>query len=82
MFINLRSCLPALLAYFTEVDHSDRAAIIAIEPTSGHALGVARWYAVGRQCLCLCRHVGGDVHVSATRAWIVASDRSPSPQDG
>jgi hypothetical protein len=77
LFINLRSCLPALLAYFTEVDHSDRAAIIAIEPTSVQALGVARWYAAARQCLCLTRHVGGDAHVSATSAWIVAADRSP-----
>ena len=32
-----------MLAYFTEVDHSDREAIIALEPGSGQALGVARY---------------------------------------
>ena len=66
-----------MLSHFTEVDHSDRAAIIASEPTSGQALGVARWYAGRRWCLCPTRHVGSDAHVSATRAWIVAADRSP-----
>jgi ribosomal protein S18 acetylase RimI-like enzyme len=34
---------PAMLAYFTEVDHSHREAIIALEPRSGQALGVARY---------------------------------------
>jgi RimJ/RimL family protein N-acetyltransferase len=42
-FTSLRELSPATLAYFTEVDHSDREAIIAIEPTSGQALGVARY---------------------------------------
>ena len=32
-----------MLAYFTEVDHSDREAIIALEPGSGQPLGVARY---------------------------------------
>jgi protein lysine acetyltransferase len=41
--ISLRELSPAMLAYFTEVDHSDREAIIAIEPRSGEALGVARY---------------------------------------
>jgi len=41
--MRLRELSPATLAYFTEVDHSDRDAIIAIEPTSGQALGVARY---------------------------------------
>jgi hypothetical protein len=50
-FMNLRSCLPAMLAYFTEVDHSDREAIIAVEPTSGQALGVGRWCAGGAPVL-------------------------------
>ena len=34
---------PTLLTYFTEVDHSHREAIIALEPGSGQALGVARY---------------------------------------
>lgn len=34
---------PTVLAYFTEVDHSDREAIIALKPGSGDALGVARY---------------------------------------
>ena len=38
-----RELSPAMLAYFTEVDHSDREAIIALEPGSGQALGVARY---------------------------------------
>ena len=40
---SFRELSPAMLAYFTEVDHSDREAIIAIEPGSGEALGVARY---------------------------------------
>jgi L-amino acid N-acyltransferase YncA len=42
-FMSLRSLSPRMLAYFTEVDHSDREAVIAIEPSSGRALGVARY---------------------------------------
>jgi acetyltransferase len=42
-FTNLRELSPAMLAYFTEVDHSDREAIIAIDPASRAALGVARY---------------------------------------
>ena len=38
-----RELSPATLSYFTEVDHSNREAIIAIEPISGQALGVARY---------------------------------------
>ncbi len=34
---------PGDLAYFVDVDHSDHEAIIAIEPSSGEALGVARY---------------------------------------
>jgi GNAT superfamily N-acetyltransferase len=32
-----------MLAYLTEVDHTNHEAIIAIEPTTGRALGVARY---------------------------------------
>jgi GNAT superfamily N-acetyltransferase len=42
-FMSLSSLSPRMLAYFTEVDHSDREAIIAIEPRSSQALGVARY---------------------------------------
>ena len=38
-----RELSPTVLAYFTEVDHSDREAIIALKPGSGEALGVARY---------------------------------------
>jgi len=41
--MRLRELSPTMLAYFTEVDHSDREAIIAICPDSGEALGVARY---------------------------------------
>jgi RimJ/RimL family protein N-acetyltransferase len=41
--MRLRELSPAMLADFTEVDHSDREAIIAIRPNSGEALGVARY---------------------------------------
>jgi acetyltransferase len=41
--MRLRELSPAMLADFTEVDHSDREAIIAIGPSSGEALGVARY---------------------------------------
>ena len=44
-FMNLSGQSPATIAYVTEVDHSDRAAIIAIEPTPPLALGVALWCA-------------------------------------
>jgi RimJ/RimL family protein N-acetyltransferase len=42
-FMNLRALSPAMLADFTEVDHFDHEAVIAIEPSSGQALGVARY---------------------------------------
>jgi L-amino acid N-acyltransferase YncA len=34
---------PTTLTYFTDVDHSHQEAIIALEPNSGQALGVARY---------------------------------------
>ena len=40
-FMNLSGQSPATIAYVTELDHSDREAIIAIEPTPAPALGVA-----------------------------------------
>ena len=42
-FQRLTELTPATLAYLTEVDHTDHEAIIAIEPSVGHALGVARY---------------------------------------
>jgi GNAT superfamily N-acetyltransferase len=43
-FFTIQSELtPDMLAYLTEVDHTDHEAIIAIEPTAGRALGVARY---------------------------------------
>ena len=33
----------AMLRYFTEVDHSDHEALIAIQPATGEAVGVARY---------------------------------------
>ena len=42
-FINLRGLTPAMLGNFTEVDHSNHEAVIAIESSSGQALGVARY---------------------------------------
>ena len=42
-FMNLRGLTPAMLVNFTEVDHSDQEAVIAIDPSSGQALGVARY---------------------------------------
>jgi hypothetical protein len=44
-FMTLRGQSPATLADVTEVDHPDREEIIAIEPTPGQALAVARWCA-------------------------------------
>jgi L-amino acid N-acyltransferase YncA len=41
--MNLRGLSPAMLVDFTEVDHSDHEAVIAIERSSGQALGVARY---------------------------------------
>ena len=40
---SFRELPPTMLTYFTEVDHSHREAIIALEPGSGQALGVARY---------------------------------------
>jgi len=40
---SFRELPPTLLTYFTEVDHSDREAIIALEPGSSQPLGVARY---------------------------------------
>ena len=42
-FMRLRHLSPGTLSQFTELDHANREAIIAIEPASGHALGVARY---------------------------------------
>jgi ribosomal protein S18 acetylase RimI-like enzyme len=42
-FMELRGLSPAMLANFTELDHSDHEAVIAIEPSSGQPLGVARY---------------------------------------
>ena len=42
-FMNLRGLTPAMLANFTEVDHSNHEAVIAIESSSGQAVGVARY---------------------------------------
>jgi GNAT superfamily N-acetyltransferase len=42
-FRGLNELSPTMLAYFTDVDHSNREAIIALEPDSGQALGVARY---------------------------------------
>ena len=42
-FINLRGLTPAMLGNFTEVDHLNHEAVIAIESSSGQALGVARY---------------------------------------
>jgi ribosomal protein S18 acetylase RimI-like enzyme len=42
-FSYLQELSPGTLAYLTEVDHVDHEAVIAIEPSSGHALGVARY---------------------------------------
>ncbi len=40
--MNVRERSPATLADITEDEHPDRVAIVAIEPSSGEALGVAR----------------------------------------
>jgi acetyltransferase len=42
-FTWLRELTPELLVRYTELDHSEREAIVAIEPSSGAPLGVARW---------------------------------------
>jgi nucleotide-binding universal stress UspA family protein/GNAT superfamily N-acetyltransferase len=42
-FRDVSRLTPKTLAYLTEVDHVDHEAIIAIEPSGGHALGVARY---------------------------------------
>jgi RimJ/RimL family protein N-acetyltransferase len=34
---------PGMLRYFTEVDHHDHEALIAIDPETGHLVGVARY---------------------------------------
>lgn len=34
---------PGMLRYFTEVDHHDHEALIAIDPATGHLVGVARY---------------------------------------
>ena len=39
---------PAELAYLVDVDHKDHEAIIAIDPSSGEALGIARSTSQGR----------------------------------
>jgi nucleotide-binding universal stress UspA family protein/GNAT superfamily N-acetyltransferase len=42
-FGNVQPLTPETIAYLTEVDHIDHEAIIAIEPETGDALGVARY---------------------------------------
>jgi hypothetical protein len=42
-FHDVSELTPTMLAYLTEVDHIDHEATIAIDPSSGHALGVARY---------------------------------------
>jgi nucleotide-binding universal stress UspA family protein/GNAT superfamily N-acetyltransferase len=42
-FTHVETLTPEMLAYLTEVDHVDHEAIIAIEPTAGDAVGVARF---------------------------------------
>lgn len=42
-FRDLRALSPEMLVDFTEVDHSNHEAVIAVEPSSGQALGVARY---------------------------------------
>ena len=42
-FGNVQPLTPETVAYLTEVDHVDHEAIIAIEPGTGNALGVARY---------------------------------------
>jgi phosphoglycerate kinase len=37
------SLTPAELTYFTEVDHHDHEALVAIDPTTGEGIGVARY---------------------------------------
>jgi hypothetical protein len=47
-FFTRKSVLsPTELAYFVDVDHKDHEAIIAIDPSSGEALGVARYIRLG-----------------------------------
>jgi len=45
-FTSLPELSPGALTYFTEVDHSNHEAIIAIDPKSGRAVGVARYIRV------------------------------------
>jgi hypothetical protein len=41
--LSLHSSLtPAELAYFPDVDHHDHGALVAIDPTTGEGIGVAR----------------------------------------
>ena len=37
------SLSPAELRYFTEVDHHDHEALVAIDPLTGHGVGIARY---------------------------------------
>jgi RimJ/RimL family protein N-acetyltransferase len=34
---------PAMVRYFTDVDHHDHEALVALDPETGHAVGVARF---------------------------------------
>jgi GNAT superfamily N-acetyltransferase len=60
---SFRELSPAMLAYFTEVDHSDREAIIALEPGSGVALGVARYVRLSNDA------EGAEVAVAVIDDW-------------
>jgi nucleotide-binding universal stress UspA family protein len=42
-FVTQYALTPDVLVYLTEVDHTDHEAIIAIDPLTGRALGVARY---------------------------------------
>ncbi|MGA2015057.1 MAG: GNAT family N-acetyltransferase [Solirubrobacteraceae bacterium] len=48
-FAALRELSPAPLAYLTEVDHHDHEALLAIEPSTGACVGVARLVRIGPQ---------------------------------
>ena len=42
-FLPTAGLSPAALDYLTEVDHHDHEALVAVEPATGHGIGVARF---------------------------------------
>jgi RimJ/RimL family protein N-acetyltransferase len=62
-FTSLRALSPAMLVNFTEVDHVDHEAVIAIEPRSGQALGVARYARLNDD------HEAAEVAVTVVDDW-------------